>query len=264
MRETPRYREEVERLLNDLARSIERVLADQLIGLYLYGSYVAGGFDPDRSDVDLLAVTVDVVNGEMLGRLCAMHEGVVRRHPDWDDRIEVAYLSRNGLWDFRKRRTAMGIISPGEPLHYRLAGADWLMNWYLVRAGARTLRGPVPAALIPPISHQAFIESVRQHARWRSSSMDDVRGLPGQSYTVLTMCRTLCAHHTGKLVSKADAAAWVANAYPEWSPLVQEALGWREHAMVYQDDDSPIRPDVLTFVNMVARVVTDEEPSRTL
>jgi predicted nucleotidyltransferase len=33
-----------------------RNLGEDLIGLYLYGSFVAGGFEPDASDIDMLAV----------------------------------------------------------------------------------------------------------------------------------------------------------------------------------------------------------------
>lgn len=248
---------DVNTLIDEVATGIGRVLEHQLVGLYLYGSLVTGGFDADVSDIDLLAVTASDVDASMLERLRAMHAGIAERHPAWDDRIEVAYLSRAGLRTFRQRRTRMGIISPGEPLHYRSAGLDWLMNWYLVREHGRAIVGPKPAELIAPISDEEFIESLREHARWRAATMGDVRGLPGQSYAVLTMCRTLRAHRTGELVSKTEAAAWTANAFPEWSGLMDNVLTWRRHAATYGQDDSPARPEVLAFVHMVDAAVSE-------
>ena len=49
--------EDVRALLALLLTSIQRVLGDQLVGLYLYGSLSSGDFDPASSDVDFLAVT---------------------------------------------------------------------------------------------------------------------------------------------------------------------------------------------------------------
>ena len=46
-------KEQIGRLL----RAIIGTLGEDLIGLYLYGSLAAGCFNPERSDIDLLAVT---------------------------------------------------------------------------------------------------------------------------------------------------------------------------------------------------------------
>jgi predicted nucleotidyltransferase len=38
---------------------MQAVLRDRFIGLYLGGSLALGDFDPQRSDIDFVAVTVD-------------------------------------------------------------------------------------------------------------------------------------------------------------------------------------------------------------
>ena len=45
---------EVNALIGELLTGIRGVLGDRLVGLYLYGSLVAGDFDKDISDIDLL------------------------------------------------------------------------------------------------------------------------------------------------------------------------------------------------------------------
>src|SRR5439155_21095536 len=73
-------------ILEPLVTDIRGRLGEDLVGLYLYGSAVTGGFDPGVSDVDLMAVTArEVENLDMAG-LEAMHRDLLRHHPDWKDR----------------------------------------------------------------------------------------------------------------------------------------------------------------------------------
>lgn len=48
--------EDVNTLLGALLARIRSVLGINLVGVYLYGSLPSGDFDPDVSDIDLLAV----------------------------------------------------------------------------------------------------------------------------------------------------------------------------------------------------------------
>jgi nucleotidyltransferase-like protein len=78
------------RVLDDLRDSWPAGLGGRLLGLYVHGSYVAGDFDLDRSDLDLLAVLVADPDEELLGVLAGLHEGLDRRHPAWAGRIDAA------------------------------------------------------------------------------------------------------------------------------------------------------------------------------
>jgi len=92
---------DIEELLTSLLENIHTVLQDGLAGLYLYGSLVSGDFDPDISDIDLLAVTAYPVTGPEFTALQNMHREFARVNPAWDDRIEVVYISQNALKEFR-------------------------------------------------------------------------------------------------------------------------------------------------------------------
>lgn len=235
-------------LLDDLLAGMRGVLGERLIGVYLYGSLVAGGFDDALSDVDLLAVTAGDIDVGELDALRVMHDRFVRDRPRWDDRIEVAYLSVAALRTFKERTSRIGIISPGEPLHFKEAGRDWLMNWYLVRDGGRTLHGPPPEELIPSVSKAEFVESVRDHARGWGDGIDRMRGRGPLSYVILTLCRTLYTHETGEHVSKEGAAAWARRDLPEWADLIGEALLWR---VTRHGHDGMAVPDAARFARAV-------------
>jgi hypothetical protein len=221
--------ESVEPLLDELRHEIGSALGTRLVGLYLYGSHVTGGSLVGVSDLDLLAATNGDLTFDELDRLKAMHASFVERHPKWRDRIEVAYLSTDALASFKERRSQIAVISPGEPLHFRDegAGADWLMNWHLVRTGGRTVHGPEPESLIAPTKHEEFVESLREHIRMGEPWAAHARTRKGVSYVSLTLCRTLVAVKTGRHSSKPEAAEWVKHVYPRWAALVDWALAAR-------------------------------------
>lgn len=225
---------EVNQLLADLLAQMLVILGTKLVGLYLYGSLVTGDFDIEISDVDLLAaISSDLTDAEFQA-LKQMHDGIVAKDRQWDNRVEVAYFSLHGLRTFKTERSPIAVISPGEPFNLKDAGSDWLMNWYMVREKGITLFGASPETTIEPVSNDEFIQCIRAHmASWREW-VKDIEHRKGQSYAILTVCRGLytCTH--GEQVSKVRAAAWAEKQFPEWSSLIQDALVWRKAA----EDDS--------------------------
>lgn len=246
MRPTPHP--DVNTLLENLLCQMQQVLGANLVGLYLYGSLVTGDFDHECSDIDLLTVTASDVNEQEFSGLQEMHVSFARIHREWDNRIEVAYLSTTALKTFKVKRSQIVVISPGEPLNIKDAGEDWLMNWYVVREQGVTLFGPPPATLIDPITKEEFIHSVREHAREWKEWIKHARERKAQSYAMLTMCRALYAVTNGEQASKKQAAGWVGQEWPEWSAVVQEALRWRADRSVEPVDDAATYPQTVDFV----------------
>lgn len=231
---------DVNQILDHLLAQMHMILGDKLVGLYLYGSLAAGDFDAGISDMDLLAALSSDLDGREFDALDAMHKAVAADHPDWDDRIEIAYLSTRGLQTFRTERSPLGIISPGEPFHIIQAGADWLMNWYMVRKMGRTIYGPPPATVIGAIADEEFIQAVKDHARaWQGWIEGYAQRRKSQAYAVLTLCRALYTCRHGEQVSKRQAALWVAEHYPAWAALVMQAWEWR-----MADEDGEADPAV--------------------
>src|SRR5687767_4745299 len=80
-------------LLADLTAGIRGALGANLLGLYLWGSYVVGDFDPRISDLDLIAVLAKDADEQEFEALRAMHDDLARKYPAWSGRIEVAYAT---------------------------------------------------------------------------------------------------------------------------------------------------------------------------
>jgi hypothetical protein len=146
----------LEPLLEALVSGIRAVLGGDLVGVYLYGSAVSGGFDPGVSDVDLVVVTSPEVEEIDFAGLDRMQLAVIDRNPEWRDRIEIIYIGRTTLWSFRTNIGSLAVVSPGEPFHVVGDVADWYQNWYLVRETGVTLHGVAAADVIPPITRAEY------------------------------------------------------------------------------------------------------------
>jgi predicted nucleotidyltransferase len=218
----------VDELLEGLVASVRAVLGDDLVGVHVYGSYVSGGFDPGVSDLDLVAVTSrepEELDLEGLGRI---HHAFVRANPDWDDRLEIVYISRAALGSFRTSAARLAVISPGEPFHLRDERVfEWLQNWYLIRETGVVLDGPPAASLVPPISMAEFVAAAARYADQisRQSLRDAAPG--ARAYAVVTICRALRTVETQAYASKHEGAAWAREQMPEWAWLIDEALRCR-------------------------------------
>ena len=223
--------EKINSLLSSLLSNIQQVLGTKLVGLYLYGSATAGDFDRDLSDVDLLAAVQTDITDKEFSELEKMHDDFIQKHPNWKDRVEVAYLSLHGLKTFKNERSQIVVISPGEPLNIHDAGHDWLINWYVIQEYGITLFGPHPRTLIPRISKDEYVEWVKKQTNlWRDRIEDfDQKTTTGSAaYAIYTMCRAMVAARHGRQVSKNYAIAWAKNEFPQWTSLLELAEDWRK------------------------------------
>ncbi len=200
---------DINRLLESFLSHIQQIFQEKLVGLYLYGSLTTGDFDPDSSDIDLLAVTSSQITAPEFDALRAMHRDFARDNPEWEDRIDAVYLPVAALRTFRSEKNPI-VVSPGEPFHVREGEAlrDWLQNWYIVRENGLALFGPPPKAIIPLITQDEFVAAVRRYAAEVSERVrHEMDSRKSQAYTILTMCRVLHVHRTGKQASKRPSCA---------------------------------------------------------
>lgn|GEM_PF-230972 len=239
-------------VLKMLIPKMKMVLGAKLAGVYLYGSLVLGDFDADISDIDLLAALTDDLTDAEFAALDAMHGEMVAAQPEWDDRIEIAYVTLEALRTFKTVRCPLAVISPGESFHFKDAGIDWLINWYIVREKGVTLLGAPPQSIIPPISQAEYVEEVKAHVqRWRSWVNEEM-DRPLQAYAIMTLCRAYYTVVHGEHTSKRKAALWAAERMPEWKSTIENAFLWRAAWRDKNVDPTATLENTRRFVNHVA------------
>jgi Domain of unknown function (DUF4111)/Nucleotidyltransferase domain len=250
-------------VIADLVASLRGVLADDLVGLYVYGSLVTGGFDPQVSDLDLVAVTNRDARDLDLLALGRMHDQLIRLHPAWNDRIEIAYVGIDTVRTFRDGGS-LAVVSPGEPLHLTDDAALWIQNWYLVRQTAIALVGPDRESVVPLISQREFVEAVARYAAEVGRRSLASLGPGSRAYAVLTMCRALRTVSTGSPCSKEAGATWTQQRHPRCVPLIEAALACRLSGGTIGFGDAATISSAEAFVEMIGKdiaLITPREPA---
>jgi hypothetical protein len=240
-------------ILDAVRDAIVDATGASLVGLYLYGSLATGDFEPAVSDIDLIAVLTDIPDEPLVGLLRDMHVRVARENPEWSDRIEVDYVSAQGLAYCRTTSATIARISPGEPLHLIEAGRDFLLDWYPARKDGVAVLGPPIDSLIPPIPHAEYLEEVRMYLAGLRSRFDDDASAGSQAYAIVTMCRGLYAIRTGERLSKREAASRARREFPRWAGLIDRALVWRDRQWdAEQPDGSETVAEAHAFIADIA------------
>ena len=237
-------------LLDDLTAAIRTALGANLLGLYLWGSYVLGDFDPRVSDLDLIAVLAKDPDEPQFDALRTMHDRLAKKYLPWAGRIEVAYATVATL-DEPAAGGEIVRISPGEALNRRHSDERWQIDWYVARERGTALYGPLLASLLAPISRAQFVTSVRANIAQQGNWLEHLHGRAGQAYAILLMCRALRATLHGDQLSKPAAGRWAQTELPEWADLIDRAIAWREAAE--QEPPAPADDETRRFVDAVRR-----------
>ncbi len=247
---------EIRALLTRLVSGQKQALGDNLLGSYVCGSVVMGAFERGVSDVDTVAVLRGDLKEKEVTALDGLHHNLVRDSPQWDDRIEVVYLSADALQTFRTASSAAARISPGEAFHLITIDHRWLIDWYQLREEGVALLGPPAVSLVPPISREEYREAVREHMLAWPEWVGGLATRGNQAYAILTMCRGLRTWRTGDHVSKREAALWACDVLPEHAQQIRDALIWREQSRVEPRVDAAATRDAARgFVKDVERLV---------
>ncbi|MBI4225639.1 DUF4111 domain-containing protein [Candidatus Roizmanbacteria bacterium] len=221
----------VNRFIADFSKNVGKVLGDEVIGIYLFGSLTYGDFNPDRSDIDLLVVVKYPLAKGKIKLLKKFHVDLGKKYPKWAKRHESSYTPI----DFFKN-----ILPPTKPRPYFGSGKfypkaqygnEWLINNYLLYKHGITFMGPDFKNLVEPIN----IEDVKKacirdlHKEWKPKINDQtwLEESHHQAYIVLNLCRILYTIKNDLVTSKKVSASWVKNEFNDWRNLIETAENWK-------------------------------------
>ncbi len=88
---------DVNALLHELLSSVQTILGNHFVGMYLYGSLAIGDFAPHKSDIDFVVVTANELPDEMLPALEAMHARTAASGSMWATELEGSYIPQHAL-----------------------------------------------------------------------------------------------------------------------------------------------------------------------
>jgi predicted nucleotidyltransferase len=240
--------DDINHLLEELVLQLKTILTDNCLGVYLYGSLVWGDFNYNSSDIDILVIVQNDISPNEFSELDKLHNLIAQEFPFWNDRLEIAYIAKDTLQNIKSKSGKVAIISPGEKFNIKDTGTDWLINCYLLQNMSKILFGPKPELIIEPITKEEFLQSVKQQAlEWRDWISHTKDSTAYQYYAVITICRAFYVLRNGEQTSKIVAAKWVAQNYPQWKNLIEQAIAKEEVESAYAQ--------VYDFVNEVTALI---------
>jgi streptomycin 3"-adenylyltransferase len=224
---------EVQEYVAELAGRLRNELTDNLVAVYLHGSSVLGGFNPDRNDIDVLVVVAEELARELRQRLIdqllgdslpcpatSLELAVVRlasiQHPTAEPEFEL--LIQNG-------KVAPERVKAVGPLI--LVFAECRMHGELIGTG------PPAMSTIAEVPAQLVLREMR-------AQVSDKTRRPGEAvtYRVLNACRAWRYVETGEFSSKIGGGRWAQTRSPDHAAMIETALTYQEHRGAAPIDDA--------------------------
>lgn len=230
----PTCPDDVRSQIDALVEGFRRVVGDHLISVYLHGSLAMGCFNPRRSDVDLLVVTLRPLDSEAERDLAELVLATSRhpvpvemsvmsaadlspwRHPTpfdwhysetWRDRLEQDLDS--GAWRRWSERNA--------------EDDDLAAHITVTRERGVCLFGPPATLVLPAVPSSDYLDSVLGDVL--SPVFGLTSDLSNAVYVLLNGCRTLAYLQTGRVLSKDEGGVWALTSLPsEFRDIIAAAL----------------------------------------
>jgi predicted nucleotidyltransferase len=230
-------------VLRELLGAVRTVFGDDLVGLYLQGSFAVGDFD-EVSDADFIVVTRAEPTDVHVADLRVEYGRVFDLEDPWAKHLEGSFLPADVLRDRRRAGEPVWYFDHG---HRDLERSDHcntvVVRWTLREHGVR-LVGPAPAGLIDPIPVEALREEIRTTAvvwgRMVLAEPDRWANRFYQGFIVLSYARILHDLNAGSVGSKRTGAEWMKRREPRFAGLIDRAWGTRpDPARSYREPADP-------------------------
>lgn len=212
--------------LRSLCILLERTLTN-VRAVVLHGSAATAGFDPHRSDLDILVIVdVDQAHAKLAYLASGLLDLSNRPHP-----IELSIVTQRALerwvhpcpYLFHFGEELRGRFDAGDILPETPADPDLAMHLIVARTRGIELLGRHPAGDLPEIPRQDYLAAIREDFEWAQNQQGDM-----QNYLHANACRTLAYLTDGVVLSKSEGLQWCAdrNLKPEYAlDTVLHALG---------------------------------------
>lgn len=244
--------------LQTVAARTATILRRALLGTYLHGSAVLGGFAPTRSDLDLLTVTTGPLSATTKQQLatalspqvlpCSAVRGlelsVVTRTtlaPTPTPPFELHLATSNAT-----TRVVDGQGHPGDP--------DLLLHFAVCRDHGHALTGPPPRQLFAPIPRRWLLQGLARELAWAQQHAS-------VEYQVLNACRAWRFTDENLLCSKLDGGQWARTRVDD-PAIIELAVARQQGQLVQPPDESAVTAFVQDILHRLHEelVASDAQP----
>jgi len=211
------------RVLEDILFPLRRIFADNLVGIYLYGSVVQECFNPEQSDIDFIVVVKNPLTDtqkdqlfELFNRFCNEHE--------YGDRLEAIFFTLEQIKRCGFPSPFLFCVEGGNcrlPQDKNDLDTDLPLTVRHIYDYGVALFGPEPDKLFSPPEWETLKSSILEEIRY---SLEIATQKP--LYAVLSLCRAFYSLETQDVsVTKLQGTEWGLQHFPqEFHPIIGTAM----------------------------------------
>jgi len=205
----------------NLQKEVAEIIKGDLIGLYIHGSLAMGGFNPDRSDIDLLVVTKKTMTVETKRKLAKLF--LMCSNSPFP--IEISFLNMNQLteWqhpcpydfhfsEFWRERYESDLVSG---TYKYLNGdvntdADLAAHLMITTTRGVCVKGRPIGEVFPVVPHSDYLSSILGDFKDCLTNIEE-----DPIYCTLNLIRVFWYLKEGVISSKLEAGNWVLLTFPK-------------------------------------------------
>jgi len=214
-----------------LQTELQRLLDQNLLGMYLHGSLALGGFQPGRSDIDVIVVTAQRIDLETKRRCIEL----LLRISMMPCPLDIRFLVQHDLFPFRHpllcdlhysethRESYQQELRSGTWKHWNDSAQrdpDLTVHLTVLHRYGICLYGKPIAEVFPLVPERDFRDAIIKDIQVAQS-----KPLYDPISFILNACRACAFLQDGTLLSKDAGGVWGLAHLPEqYHPLIQQAL----------------------------------------
>lgn len=247
---------------------VTKVLGDNLLGIYLYGSALVGGLQK-YSDIDLFVVTNHATTlnekNELTKHLLHI-SGLYMKSAKRP--IEMTIVERGAVtpwhypprFDFQYGEWLRASFEMGEIDTPNLEMPDLALIITQVLLKSQTLFGEEPEKILAPVPYADFFKAMHQDLdRLEADIKDDTRNV------LLTLARIWCTLETNTICSKPDAADWVLERLPKTYQTVMnraKSICIGDEDEYWEDIKASLKPCVDWMLQEINSIKLSNNPNK--
>lgn len=210
----------IENYIETVRIGINNILPDELIGIYIHGSYAQGTFKWERSDIDMIVLINSSLSIKQKEDLLNLFISLKDKGPKKE--IEISFLNLYKLSEERHPYSYEFHYSPYWYKHFEenkwqvttnkeKTDPDLASHIMNLKSRGIVVYGPDIKDVFPAITEQEFIDSL----------MYDESDAPLNNVdTIMNLCRSYYYHEKGELISKLEGLIWMKNNTSNFNELL--------------------------------------------
>lgn len=258
--QNPTSNTELNTVLTEFAQSIQAILKDKLVGVYLQGSFSVG--DPDmNSDVDFIVIIDSELTDEEVQTLQENHRRIHDMDNHWAKHLEGSFVPKSIFAQYEDCSYKLWYLDNGSRTFEQSTHCNTVLVRWVVRDMSTTLLGADPKTLLEPIPVKALRQEIFDVIHdWGKEILADPERFANQFYQIFILhnySRMLQNFIEGKPGSKLAGTEWAkANLDPKWHELIDRS--WQTRDDTYISVYHPADPDDYQATLEFVRYIIDE------